>query len=126
MDKTETIYFDESEHWEFKTYLTIGQERKWVQHAIDAQATIQDNSSELIESLARRMDQLVVDQTVAWSFGSVDLDTFYTIPSYHYAEVADRMGDLYSPLVVKCIERGLQLYTSLSSQVVEQQSQQTS
>jgi len=123
MDKIEIVRFEDSEYWEFTTYLTIGQERKWVQHALDAQATIKDCSPELIESLARRMDQLVVDQTVNWSYGPVDLDSFYTIPSYHYAEVAARMGDLYSPLVVKCIERGLQLCTSLSGQVAKPQSQ---
>lgn len=123
MDKTERIDFSDKDFWEFSTFLTIAQERKWTQQAIDAQVTITNDSSELINDLARRMDQQVVDQTIAWSYGPVDLDTFYTIPSHHYAEVADRMGDLYSPLVEKSIDKLLRVYTSLSSQGAEQQSQ---
>lgn len=120
MDKTERIKFkDSKDFWEFQTFLTVAQERKWVQHAIDAQATLKEDSPYLVESLARRMDELVVAQTVDWSYGPIDLDTFYTIPSHHYADVADRMGDLYSPLVVKSIERVLRIYSSLSSQTVD-------
>jgi hypothetical protein len=115
VDKTERIQFASQDYWEFKTYLTVAQERQWVQHAIDAQITLHDGSPELVTSLARRMDLLVIAQTVEWSYGPVTLETFYEIPSHHYAEVADRMGDLYSPLVLRSIERGLQLYTSLSS-----------
>lgn len=124
MDKTERIKFkDSKDYWEFQNYLTVAQERKWVQHAIDAQVTIHDSSPELIYGLARKMDELVIEQTVAWSYGEINLDTFYEIPSHHYAEVADRMGDLYSPLVLRSIERGLQIYTSLSNQVEEEVSQ---
>jgi len=117
MERVERIKFkDSKDYWEFTTYLTVAQERKWVQHAVDAQKTFQDTSVECIDALARKMDQLVIDQTTAWSYGPINLETFYNIPSHHYAEVADRMGDLYSPLVVRCIERGLQIYTSLSNQ----------
>ena len=127
MDRTERVKFkdskDSKDFWEFSNFLTIAQERKWTQHAIDAQVTIQNNSPDLIEGLARKMDQLVIDQTVAWSYGPIDLDTFYTIPSHHYAEVADRMGDLYSPLVEKSIEKLLRVYTSLSNQAAEEPSQ---
>jgi len=118
MAKTERITFSDTEdYWEFKTYLTVAQERKWVQHAIDAQVTINDSSLELIQQLAHTMDGLVVEATTEWSYGEVTLETFYEIPSHHYAEVADRLGDLYSPLVGRSIEKGLQIYTSLSNLV---------
>ena len=120
MAKTERIDFsDTGDFWEFQTYLTVAQERQWTQHAVDAQVTLQDDSLTVIQDLARNMDQLVVNQTIAWSYGPVDLDTFYSIPSHHYADVADRMGDLYSPLVEKSIARGLQIYSSLSSQAAD-------
>ena len=115
MAKTETIRFEDGDYWEFKTYMTVAQERLWVQHAMDAQVTYRNPDSGVLDQLARRMDALVVAQSVNWSYGPVDLNTFYEIPSHHYAEVASRMGDLYSPLVVKSIERGLQIYSSLSS-----------
>lgn len=115
--QTETFKFKNTkDHWTFSTFLTVGQERKWVQHALDAQATYQDQSLELLGTLTDRMDELVVAQTIEWSYGPLDVDTLRNIPADHYAQVADRMGDLYSPLVVKSIERGLRIYSSLSSQ----------
>lgn len=123
MPKTERIEFEDTgDWWEFQTYLTVRQEREWVKHAVDATATFHDDSPELLNQLARNMDRLVVEATVGWSYGDVSLDTFYEIPSHHYAEVAERLGDLYSPLIRKTIERGQQIYTSLSSQMESAQS----
>lgn len=115
--KVERIEFEEGDWWEFKGYLSVAAEREWIQHAVDAQTTFTDSNPELLESLARRMDELVVKQTVGWSYGDVCSDVLRDeVPSHHYHQVAARMGDLYSPLLVKSLERAQNIYTSLSSQ----------
>jgi len=123
MPKTEIIRFDDSDDWwELRNYLPVALERDFIQHAVDAQATIltKDNpepNMDLIMSLAERMDELVVKSTISWSYGPVDMDTFYdVVPGHHYTQVAQWVGETYGPLVSKSIERGLEVYTSLSNQ----------
>ena len=68
-------------------------------------------------SLAERMDHLVVKSTIAWSYGPVDIHTLYDeVPGDHYVVVAKRIGDLYSPLILKSIEAGLAACTLLLNQ----------
>jgi len=129
MAKVERITFDDDSEdwWEIRGFLPVALEREFVQHTMDSQATltqeyIDDPDPSIIIDLAKRMDVLVVQSTIGWSYGPVDMDTFYNeIPGYHYAEVAQKIGDLYSPLIVKCIERGLENYTSLLNQVEQSQ-----
>jgi hypothetical protein len=122
MGKTERIEFkDTGDWWEFKTYLTVASEREYAQHALDSQATLSNPDPAIMESLARRMDELVVKSTVAWSYGPLTLDTFYDLPAHHYAQVAKRLGDLYSPLVVTAIERAVSNYSLLLNQANQSQ-----
>lgn len=114
--KTERIDFaDTGDFWEFRSFLTVAMEREWLKFSVDTRETFQNNDPALLDSLARRMDALAVGATVAWSYGPVTLETFYNIPAHHYAQVASRLGDLYSPLVVTAIERGLNVCSSLLS-----------
>jgi len=124
MPKTETIRFDDNSEdwWELRNYLPVSLERDFIQHAVDAQATIPTENNpepdmDLIMSLAKRMDEMVVKSTISWSYGSVDMDTFYNIvPGHHYSQVAQWVGETYGPLVSKSIERGLEVYSLLSNQ----------
>jgi len=123
MPKVERITFDDDsgDWWEIRGFLSVALEREFVQHAVDAQETFTDEDPELIIKLAKRMDEMVVKSTIDWSYGPVNMDTFYNeVPGYQYADVAKRIGDLYSPLIVKNIERGLETYTLLLSQREEQ------
>ena len=119
MAKIETIAFPESDDWwEIRTYLPVALEREFVQHAIDAQETLTNPDPSIIISLAKRMDHMGVRSTIAWSYGPIDIDTFYNeVPGEHYAVIAKKIGDLYSPLIVKSIENGLESYTLLLNQV---------
>jgi len=129
MPKVERIIFndDSGDWWEIRGFLPVALEREFVQHTMDAQVTLtqeylDDPDPSIIIDLAKRMDVLVVQSTVGWSYGPVDMDTFYNkVPGYHYADVAKRIGDLYSPLIVKSIERGLENYTLLLHQVEQSQ-----
>jgi len=123
MPKVERITFDDDsgDWWEIRGFLSVALEREFVQHAVDAQETFTNDDPELIVNLAKRMDDMVVKSTVAWSYGPVSLEILYSeVPGYHYADVAKRIGDLYSPLVVQSIERGLESYSLLLSQREEQ------
>lgn len=124
MPKVERITFDDDsdDWWEIRGFLSVALEREFVQHAVDAQETFTNEDPELIIKLAKRMDDMVVKSTIAWSYdGPVTLETLYSeVPGYHYAEVCQKIGDLYSPLIVKSIERGLENYTLLLSHREEQ------
>ena len=103
---------DTDDSWEIRSYLPVALEREFVQHAIDAQETLTNLEPSLIISLAERMDILVVKSTLNWSYGPVNLDTFYNeVPGHEYADVAMEVGKCYSPLVVRNIEMGLEAYT---------------
>ena len=124
MAKTHTIKFEDTEDWwELRTYLPVALEREYIQHAVDAQETYTNQDPELIKSLAERMDKLVVQSTIAWSYGPVDLDTLYQeVPGPQYMQVAEWVGQVYGPLVSKSIEKGLEIYTQHLNQEENNQS----
>ncbi len=120
MAKTETITFDDGsgDFWEIKTYLTQATERGFIQIGIDAQITYEDDSPEILTRLAANTNEMIALSTVSWSYDCpITSESIYNeIPAHHTAQVVERMGDLYSPLLVKSMERGLQNYLLLSKE----------
>ena len=105
MDKTIKIVFEDTgDWWEIKRYLTVGIEREYREIIVDAQA-IGDDTAKL-HKVASAVDQMVVNSTVAWSYGSITLATLLAeIPSHHYDQIIERVHELYSPKVIEDLKR---------------------
>lgn len=101
--------------WDIRPFLNLALERDFVDHAIKAQATLHDSSPELVQALIDPADELVVRCSLAWSYDEeVSVRILREeVPGHHYHTVAEKMGDIYSPLVVKAIEVGQRTYSSL-------------
>lgn len=113
--------------WEFRDWLPVELEKRFIQHAVNAQATLHDHSPELLEALTSNAEDLVIACTLKWSYSDeVSLRVLHEeVPAPHYREVGDRMGDLYAPLVSNAIEAGQRAYSSALS-LDDQKSRATS
>lgn len=118
--KTERLTFaDTGDWWEIRTTLTVALDREFSDIALQSQSLLQlsdpsNTSSEVVKSLAARMDQLMLKCTAAWSYGAViEAILHNSIPVHHYQQVGDRMVSLYSPLMLKRLETLLNASSSL-------------
>ncbi len=103
--------------WEIREWLPVGLEKDWIAHAINAQATFQDPSQELVDALVEPGEALILNCTLGWSYSDeVNAKVLNEeVPGPHYAQVAEKMGDLYIPLVLAVIERVQNAFSSASN-----------
>ena len=104
--------------WEIKDWLSVGLEKAWIAHAINAQTTFHDPSPELVEALIEPGEALIIKCTLAWSYSDeVSAEVLNNlVPGPHYSQVAEKMGDLYIPLVRAVIEKVQNAFSSASNQ----------
>ncbi len=121
MPKTETIQLENPDGWwEIKTFIPMGVSKDWMAEMFDCMdmgpkvlepgAPDSDETEIHIDwskgkELAAATEAFMLGETASWSYGDVTPEVFQAeVPTHHTEEVAERMAELYRPLVRRSVQ----------------------
>lgn len=114
MARTERIEFPETgDFWEFRSFIPYGLRNEWLPKAaaclVAPEPGQEDQEFQLDlskgEELLRVSEELLLKNTVTWSYGPLTRETLLNeVPAHQCDLVANRMMELYRPLLVPSTE----------------------